>query len=42
MPSPPPADIQYPDLVAKARVLLVHLARTTRCPTGTSAPRTWP
>ncbi len=32
----------YPDLVAKARVLVVHLARTTRCPTATSAPHFWP
>jgi hypothetical protein len=32
----------YPDLVTKARVLVIHLTRTTRYPTATSAPRTWP
>ena len=32
----------YRDLVTKARVLVVHLARTTRCPTATSAPPSWP
>jgi death on curing protein len=32
----------YPDLVAKARVLVVHLATTTPCPTATSARPIWP
>jgi death on curing protein len=32
----------YPDLVTKARVLVVHLTKNHPCPTATSAPRTWP
>ena len=32
----------YPDLVAKARVLVVHLAKNHPCRTATSAPRIWP
>jgi death-on-curing protein len=28
----------YPDLIEKAAVLVVRLAKTTRYPTGTSAP----
>jgi death on curing protein len=31
-----------PDLVTKARVLLVHLTKNPHCPTATSAPPTWP
>jgi prophage maintenance system killer protein len=32
----------YPDLVTKARVLLVHLTKNHPCPTATNARRTWP
>ena len=32
----------YPDLITKARVLVVHLTKNHPLPDGTSAPRIWP